>query len=762
MSETNEKNLILENLNYIGLDLENVPDFLMDYKDVDYKPTRAYEQTDFKVYRYINLKDIEILLTPTNRLNNITEKYSKAMPLSAYLSDEEENILNHALFLKMIESLNKNEINKIEEEQALAKEKVPFKVKYDTNYLWEIYYSEFTGKYFMMVTTEDQNYNAFFYLLKKQIECHKSGTDELIFVPISYLDYTKRYLKKSEISDLEKYIWLFTKDWPKIYEVFDENNEMTIHTVGTAVVYDKMRSYYKTELLTKEDAVKFYTLVKALFILQTELPHHYKFETQIGENGELVFEFNNKKIDYNNLPKFIKEEYKKHSKELQKIFEEKENLDIKVEKLKEEELVKNKEYLFREKQVATYLECRKSIFGKIKYFFKAKNGKFVKSKSKDISTKKVKEQNEMEKSIANAIIEEKELYTIEDLIKVCIELDRINIRIKDANLDIKALKEKIEIVETKIKNATKFIETIEEHKKSIFEFWKFANKDVALGLNAGKEEIKEVKSKKIKRAFDYEEDIEDLGIEADNIQRNIFSKDETDSLYLATTNIIDDINKVRNNEKLLEKGVENLKTIMKEESTIFSIDSFDIFGNIKNDKTKISVLSNKKHRESEKDKYTILDISDNTSLEDYEEKLKKEITIIEKSLEKTKAITDMDIYLCSNEKLNLNNIEMFYINPSDAISAEDTDKISLYKIKVKEGMNIVYNTNIIHYNNFNNTLPSGMNVQNTVTFDMKRYKIDLKKQKIFRINGTEDNFYFKEKIVCIYEYEAKNEEKVEE
>ena len=211
MSETNEKNLILENLNYIGLDLENVPDFLMDYHDVDYKPTRAYEQTDFRVYRYINLKDIQIFLTPTNRLNNITEKYSKAMPLCEYLSDEEENVLNHALFLKMIESLNKNEINKIEEEQKLASKKVPFKVKYDTNYLWEIYYSEFTGKYFMMVTTEDQNYNAFFYLLKKQIECYKAGTDESIFVPINYLDYTKRYLKKSEISDLEKYIKILYK-----------------------------------------------------------------------------------------------------------------------------------------------------------------------------------------------------------------------------------------------------------------------------------------------------------------------------------------------------------------------------------------------------------------------------------------------------------------------------------------------------------------------------------------------------------------------
>ena len=172
MSETNEKSLILENLNYIGLDLKNIPDFLMGYIDVDYKPTKAYELTDFKVYKYINLKDIQILLTPTNRLNSITEKYSKAMPICEYLNDEDENLLNHAKFLKMVESLNKKEINKIEEEQNLSKAKVPFKVKYDTNYLWEIYYSEFTGKYFMMVTTEDQNYNAFFYLLKKQIECY--------------------------------------------------------------------------------------------------------------------------------------------------------------------------------------------------------------------------------------------------------------------------------------------------------------------------------------------------------------------------------------------------------------------------------------------------------------------------------------------------------------------------------------------------------------------------------------------------------------
>ena len=757
MSETNEKNIILNNLSYIGLDLENIPDFLMEYKNVDYKPTRAYEQTDFKVYKYIHLKDIQILLTPTNRLNSIIEKYSKALPLCEYLNNKEEkDIINHAIFLKMLEDLNKKEIEKINEEQKLARKKVPFRVKYDTNYLWEIYYSEFTGKYFMMVTTEDQNYNAFFYLLKKQIECFKTGKDELIFVPISFMDYTKRYLKKSEITDLEKYIWLFTKEWPKIYEVFDDNNELTIHIVGTAVVYDKIKSYYKVELKTKEDAIKFYTLVKALFILQTELPHHYQFETQIDEKGELIFELNNKKILYNNLSKLIKEEYKKKSKELQKILEEKEKVDIKVEKLKEEELEKNKEYLYREKQVAIYLECRRSVFGKIKYFFKNKNGKFVKAKGKNTKLKKIQEENEMKKSIANSIIEEKELYTLEDLIKICIELDRINVRIKDANLDIKALQEKIDIVENKIKNATMFIEKIEEHKKSIFEFWKFANKDLALGLNAAEEVKEKEKTKKIKRAFDYEEDIEELGIETDKIQRNLFSKDETDSLYIATTNAIDDINKIRNNENHSDLLLEELKDNMKKEATTFNIDSFDIFGNIKNDKTKISVLANKRHRESEKDKYKILDVSDNLTLEEYEDKIKRETNIIEKCLDKSKAITDIDIYYCSNGKLDLNDIKMFYINPSEAIKAKgETEKLNLYKIKIKEGMNIIYNTNIIYYDNFNNTLPLGMNVNSTVTFDMKRYKIDLKKQKIFRMNDGNSNFEFKEKIICVYEYEVK-------
>ena len=45
MSETNEKNLILENLNYIGLVLDNVPDFLMENKKTFHPQCQGRKET---------------------------------------------------------------------------------------------------------------------------------------------------------------------------------------------------------------------------------------------------------------------------------------------------------------------------------------------------------------------------------------------------------------------------------------------------------------------------------------------------------------------------------------------------------------------------------------------------------------------------------------------------------------------------------------------------------------------------------------------
>ena len=199
MTETKEKDLILENLNYIGLDIKNIPEFLLNYEDVDYKPATVIEQREIKVYKYINIKDIQILFTSASRQSSISEKYSKAIHLSEYLKSE-----NNDLFLNMLEKIDKKEILKIEEEQSLAKQTVPFRVELETSYFWEIYYSQFTGKYFMMVSLENVNYNILFYLLKKQIECYKLNKEEIIYVPIVHLDYSKRYLNGNEILKKEK------------------------------------------------------------------------------------------------------------------------------------------------------------------------------------------------------------------------------------------------------------------------------------------------------------------------------------------------------------------------------------------------------------------------------------------------------------------------------------------------------------------------------------------------------------------------------
>ena len=59
---------------------------------------------------------------------------------------------------------------------------------------------------------------------------------------------------------------------------------------------------------------------------------------------------------------------------------------------------------------------------------------------------------------------------------------------KTTLLDINALKLKIKNLKKKIENASNYIKEIDEHKKSIFEFWKYTNKDEVQSLDEGEEE----------------------------------------------------------------------------------------------------------------------------------------------------------------------------------------------------------------------------------------------------------------------------------
>lgn len=51
----------------------------------------------------------------------------------------------------------------------------------------------------------------------------------------------------------------------------------------------------------------------------------------------------------------------------------------------------------------------------------------------------------------------------------------------------------------------------------------------------------------------------------------------------------------------------------------------------------------------------------------------------------------------------------------------------------------------------------GMNLQDKIVVDISKLKLEPKKQKLFRINQEINEVDVKTKIVCVYEYEMKEE-----
>ena len=92
----NKNDEILNKLEYLGLDLDKLPKAITNFEELEYRIPKFYEEKQYKQYRYIPVKDIQILLSPTNRLDEISEKYKQAKPLAQYLDGEnEENILKY-------------------------------------------------------------------------------------------------------------------------------------------------------------------------------------------------------------------------------------------------------------------------------------------------------------------------------------------------------------------------------------------------------------------------------------------------------------------------------------------------------------------------------------------------------------------------------------------------------------------------------------------------------------------------------------------
>ncbi len=751
MPKVTNDNEINEKLKYIGLDLDNIPEFLTNYSNIDYRPLKAYDENSYRVYKYVPISKIQILLTPMNRLNTIKEKYGEASSLKNYLKPENEGDSDkYITFLKMLKEVKIEEIEKLAKQQERLNKNIPFKIKFEENYLWQIYYSDVNDIYFMLVPTEDLEYASFFYLLKKQIEYHKTKKEQMIYVPIVYENYSSKFLKNSAIQDLKKYVSFFTKEWPNIYEVYDVYGNMSIQVVGDAVVYENLTSAYKTKLESKEEALKFYKFLKAMFVLSTELPHYYKFIVRIDKNSSLGFSLNSKEITYENMFTVLTEDYKKAIEKLSKLEKEKNELDIKIEELKIISSKKDNEYFSKERQIATYLECKKTFFGRVKYFFKLKKKKKENTvEQEDINIKEI-EQNEEE--IVNASFVIRDFYTIEDVIKIYKELDLLLEKVKNLKLDHNALTTRIENTDIKIQNANLYIEEIDKHEKSIFEFWKFANKDERLMLDQGVPG-QNVNKKVIEKVYNYDEDREEIGETIDKIQRSYLTKNDTDSIYISGTELLNVLNNIDNDE-IVENSLKELKEELENNRILFNTDKIDIFGENASDSTKVKTLGNKKHRETKKDKLEILEITQDMEVEEYKNKLISILDNIKRIIDKQNRLVAIPIYIALKKKEKIEGLKVCNLNLEEVINdMEDDKKLVLYKINLKEDTKVAYFSNIIYYDNYNKTLPIGMNISDKCLLNLEKYKMNEIGKVNFRISKLENEFKIKTKEICLYEYE---------
>ena len=426
-----------------------------------------------------------------------------------------------------------------------------------------------------------------------------------------------------------------------------------------------------------------------------------------------------------------------------------------------------------------YLEYKKTFFGKIKLFIKFKNKKTT---IIDIKSEKGKEEkqvnNENQQTEETTIINNsKEYYTIEDLVTLYNKLEKELTYIKNMNSDIKALELKIKNMDKKIENATKYIAEIENHKKSIFEFWKFVNKDEVLAMEEGNIQATEDVSNNLKKVFEYTNDLQDLGIQMDTEQRKSIVKDAQDSLFLANSpDVLTCINNVKSNIEidfdLLRETLKKLKKISESKKKLYKLEDFDIFGSISDNTNKVKTLANKKHRENEKDVLKILNIGKNTDVEEFKDRIEKAEKLIEESIGKIKSPYDMSIYVIEPVKEAIDKIgySVYNIVPENAIKNADisnNEKYNLYKLNIKENMPMVFYTNILYYNNFNETLPVGMDVTDKVIINGSKFNFVPKNMLTFNItkdfeeNEVIDKPNVKNIILCEYDLELMNEEQID-
>ena len=698
-------------LDYIGLKLTRLSTKLKSVKP-DYKPFNAGDNVvKYKVYKKVNIKKLQVLVSDTDRTTDITERFKEALPLQDYIKQDKE------AFEAWINKVTQKDIKDIEKQQEQFEKQLPYFIKYDKNYLWQIYYSKEDDKYFMLVPARETENQALAYVIKKKLEDDKAD----IFVPICKEEISETYFTGREIEDIVTYIKLFTNQWPEIVEV-QGDKENTLYIMGETKLKDNFSTKYRTVIKDIVDAKNFYTVLKALYVLATETNYLYKFDPGIDEEGNFTLSYDKQVITIKNIQEFISNETGRQQGLKYSLKNEIETNKEKIEKINEILKQQSLIYVKQEKQIFEFMNCKKSVFKRVKYFFSNNKKVITENKNllarlneeKNISVKKIKEKEvSVDKQDYSKFAD---IFTVADLVKNSVEVKKISSEAKGLEADIKVLLLKQENMTRKTDNAQKYLDEIQKHKKNLFDFWRFTNKDNANELAEGQAQGENIKKRPV---FNYDEDRDDLGLDVDSLQRQKLSDEECNAVFLAKY-ILPALNAIvtKSDTYLIDECYDSLKENLKNHDQYQSI-----FGGIGDESDNIKKLKFKQHRENPRELYSILKFTNDTTLEDFKETCRNYGRLLNEAYNKIACKYDMEIYY---DKRNKGFITAT-INPYELVENEETEKI--YKAKTSAENHMLFFSNIIMYNNVSKTLPVGMDETNEVLLKVGDIK-EVNKEKI--------------------------------
>lgn len=728
-----------EVLDYVELNTAKAFPRKLYSKNVEYQVAKSFDNSKiYKIYKKIDPSKVEILISNTDRTSDIKTRYNLSVPIQEYYKENKDE------FIALAEKTSKSKIEELENEQKEFEKHIPYFIRYENNYIWQIYYSDIEDKYFMLFPANEGETESLFFMIKQKL----TGEFKNIYVPICQVEYNPLVFKdKKKISDIENYMWIYTKSWPTTYEYTDEKGNVKLYIIGETILQENFKSKYRVEINDEKELNRYYTLLKALFIITTETKYTYRFDVQIALDGSVSFLYNKKEVNIDNLQQFVTKETAKQQNlkyEIKKQIEQDEKVLCKLKDIIARQTLM---YSKQEKQIVMFMDCKKSFFKKVKFFFKG--GKKFTKDDKEMLTEikeaaentKNEESKSNELNIDDTILESSTAFTIADFVSTTLETRKILNKQKDLKQDIKALRLKQTNMTRKIENAEKYIEEIEEHKKNIFEFWKFTNKDNLQSLDEGKGE--EEKKEKKQKVFKFDDDLEDFCTNMDSIERKKLSIAECASVYVAKY-VLPAINSTvtKSDTYTIQEVYEKIK-----EEYVPDKNLANIFGGITDDYTKVKMLNGKKHRESHRDLYQVLRFNETTSLEDFKERMREVSRYINEAYQKITVPYDMPLYY---EKRNKGYV-IGNIDPYEILKDDNVDKI--YKVYANEDTHAVFFTNIICYDNMNQTLPLGMD--ETKALIMKVGENKKIGECMVNILVEQDKFNIKVKKVRVIEEEKR-------